>query len=226
MTCLSVFSRFSRDVMTLSILAVPILVTFAPATARADDAPAAPAPTPIGPPAPALAGPAAVVELSADDGRATIERRVGTIGPSDMPLVETGVITVGQWEQACVAPCTVKLDTRYSYRVAGTGLVPTESFGLPHSADRVRVEAKMGSSTGRVAGALTTGLGIGAIAVGGLALVATPILDSEDIGSDGVRTGVLAGGIGAVAIGAIAVGLGAFLWFTNGSTASTRIASR
>ena len=209
------FARFSRDLMTLATLAVPIVVAIAPRTAEADEPPAAaPAPT------------AAVVQLDADDHRATIERRVGTQSPSGMPLLETGFFSVGQWQHECVAPCTLKLDTRYSYRVAGDGLVPTDSFSLPQSADRVRVDAKMGSSTGRIAGALTTGAGIAAIAVGGLALIASPILASEDVGSQGFRTGVLAGGVSAVSVGVIAVGIGAFLWLTNGSTAHTQIASR
>ncbi len=226
MTNLSLFTRISRDVMTLTLLAVPVLVTLAPATARADEpaaAPtAAPATAPIGPPVASTA----VVELAADDGRATIERRVGGMSPSALALVETGVLSVGQWEQACTSPCVQKLDTRYSYRIAGDGLVPTESFGLPHGGDRVRVEAKMGSATGRVAGVLTTGVGVGAMALGALALAATPILHSEDVGSEGLRTGVLAGGISAVSLGAVALGIGAYLWFTNGSTAHTQVASR
>ena len=159
---LPLFSRFSRDLMTLTALAGPVLVTIAPRTAHADE--------------PAAAR-ATVVQLDADDQRATIERRVGTQSPSGMPLLETGLFSVGQWEHACVAPCTLKLDTRYAYRVAGDGLVPTDSFELPHDADRVRVDAKMGSSTGRVAGVVTTGGGILAIAAGGLALIATPLLD-------------------------------------------------
>jgi len=71
MTCLSLFSRFSR------VLAVPLLVMLAPRTARADEAPRlppnVPAPvaaptTPVGPPAPAAGTPpATVVELSADE---------------------------------------------------------------------------------------------------------------------------------------------------------------
>lgn len=223
MSRLSLFSRFSRCVTTLGVVAVPVLVTLVPRAALADEIGPPPA---TAPPVPPAAAPAAVVELSADDGRATIERRVGTMSPAGMPLVETGIFTVGQWEHACVAPCTVKLDTRYAYRVAGDGLVPTESFGLPHTAERVRIDARMGSSTGRVTGVVSTVLGIGAIAAGGLALIATPILHSENIGSEGFRTGVLAGGIGAVSVGAIAVGIGTFLWLTNSSTAHTQIASR
>ena len=125
-----------------------------------------------------------------------------------------------------MAPCTVKVDPRYAYRVAGDGLVPTDSFTLPRSGEHVRVDARMGSSTGRLAGAVVTGGGIIAAGVGALALIATPILQSEDVGSEGFRTAVLAGGIGALSVGVIAVGVGTLLWLTNGSTARTQIASR
>ena len=216
MSSLTLFSRFSRDVMSLTVFAVPMLVAIAPRTAHADE----PAPLAVTPPA------AAVVQLDADDHRATIERRVGTQSPSGMPLLETGLFAVGQWEHACVSPCSLKLDTRYAYRVAGDGLVPTGSFSLPPNGDRVRVDARMGSSTGRVAGVVATGAGIVALGAGALALIATPILNSEDIGSEGFRTGVFAGGVGAVAVGAVAVALGAYLWLTNGSTARTQVASR
>jgi hypothetical protein len=231
--------------MTMAALAVPFAATLAPRTAHAEEttAPAsaaaplasgppvaaagvAPAPVVAAPaPSPSAPAPASLVELAADDSRATIERRVGTTTPSGMPLFETGLFAVGQWEHACVAPCAMKLDPRYAYRVAGDGLVPTESFALPRGDGRVRVDAKMGSSTGRVAGALTTGAGVAALALGGLALVATPILHSEDVGSQGFRTGVLAGGVGAVSVGVIAVGVGTLLWLTNGSSART-VASR
>lgn len=227
MKALVTFPRFFRDLTALTALAVPVLVAL-PRTAHADE-PAPPVtlspPASIGP-APASASPAAVVELSADDNRATIERRVGTASPSGMPLLETGLFSVGQWEHACVAPCTVKLDPRYAYRVAGDGLVPTDSFSLPHSADRVRVDAKMGSSTGRLVGAVSIGGGLLALAAGSVALVATPILRSEDVGSEGFRTGVLAGGIGAVSIGAIALGIGTLLWLDNNSSARPQVASR
>lgn len=243
MTRKTTFSRFSRDLMTLTVLAVPVLVAIVPRTAHADEpapegppvapaqaAAAAPVTAPAPPAAPAAATPTATptatVQLDADDGRATIERRVGTHGPSGMPLLETGLFSVGQWEHACVLPCTAKLDTRYSYRVAGDGLVPTDSFSLPRGGDRVRVDAKMGSSTGRLAGIAVTSGGILAMGAGALALVATPILASEDVGSEGFRTGVLAGGIGALSVGVIAVGVGTLLWLTNNSTARTQVASR
>jgi hypothetical protein len=143
-----------------------------------------------------------------------------------MPLLETGLFSVGQWEHACIAPCTTRLDTRYAYRVAGDGLVPTDSFSLPRNGERVRVDAKMGSSTGRLAGVGLTAGGVLAMGAGALALIATPILASEEVGSEGFRTGVLAGGVGALSVGVIAVGVGTLLWLTNDSTARTQIASR
>ncbi|MBX3208212.1 MAG: hypothetical protein KF764_24405 [Labilithrix sp.] len=185
--------------------------------------PALPAPTPA-PSAPSAApsAPAAseapIVELSADDGRATIERRASTSSPT-VPLLETGVLAMGHWEHACVAPCQMRLDPRFAYRVAGDGLVPSDSFALPRGQDRVRVDARMGSSVGRVVGVLATAGGLLAMAGGGLALAATPILESEDVGSKGFRTGVLAGGIGAVSIGAVSAAVGLFLWLSNGSSA-------
>jgi hypothetical protein len=232
----STLVRFSRDLMMLGAFAVPVLAAMTPRTARADEpAPAGP-PAPVAPSSPAAPAPVSapgasapastVVQLDADDHRATIERRVGTQSPSGMPLLETGLFSVGQWEHACVSPCTAKLDARYAYRVAGDGLVPTDSFSLPRSGDRVRIDARMGSSTGRLAGVALTGGGILALGAGALALVATPILHSEDVGSEGFRTGVLAGGVGAVSLGAIAVGVGTLLWLTNGSTAHAQVASR
>ncbi len=197
---------------------VAALVLTATTAARAEGPDAAPSPSAAAE-VPRPAPDAPVVELSADDGRAKIERRTATTSPT-VPLLETGVFSVGIWEHACVAPCQLRLDPRYAYRVSGDGLVPTDSFSLPRGQDRVRVDAKMGSSTGRVLGALATAGGLASMVAGGLALAATPILESEDVGSEGFRTGVLAGGIGAVSVGAVSTAIGLLLWFSNGSMAN------
>jgi hypothetical protein len=186
------------------------LASFSFAAAAHADEPSGPAPS----------GP--VVELSADESNATIEKRVGTTGPSGLGIVETGVLSVGQWQHACVAPCQMRLDPNYSYRVSGDGLVPTSSFTIPREGDHVRVDATMGSSPARVGGMLLTGGGLLALAAGGAAMIATPILESEDVGSKGFRTGVLAGGIGALSVGAIATTIGLFMWLSNGSSAHTQ----
>ena len=86
----------------------------------------------------------------------------------------------------------------------------------------MRVDARMGSSPARVGGMLITGGGVLALAAGAAALIATPILESEDVGSKGFRSGVLAGGIGALSVGAIATTIGLFMWLSNGSSAHTQ----
>ncbi len=169
------------------------------------------------PPPPPVMG--TYVELHASDGRAVIERRVGTSSYSGLPLAESGLLSVGHWQHACVAPCRLRLDPRYTYRVAGDGLVASDSFALPEGKDRVRVDAQMGSSTGRVVGILLTGAGALGIAAGGAALAVSPILASEEVGSQGFRTGVLAGGIGVLGAGLLTAGVGLYLWITNGSSA-------
>ena len=166
--------------------------------------------------------PGPVVELSADEGPATIEKRTGTSAATGLGPFETGVMSLGHWQEVCVAPCQVRLDPNASYRVAGDGYVPTHSFILPRNEDKVRVDAKLGSSPARISGILLTAGGVASLVAGGLALAATPILQSEDVGSEGFRTAVLAGGVGAVSVGAIALTTGLFLWLSNGSSAHTQ----
>jgi hypothetical protein len=172
--------------------------------------------------------PKVAVELNADDTRATIERRVATTSVPGIAVLETGVLSLGHWEHTCVSPCDgVKLDPRYTYRVAGDGLVPTDGFSVSKDTDHVKVDAKMGSSTGRVVGAVSA-VGGGLLILGGaVALAASPILASEDVGSKGFRSAVLVGGVGAVSVGAIAATVGLFLWLSNGSSAHTeKVASK
>ena len=64
---------------------------------------------------------------------ATIERR-GNTTSTTLPVVEMG-LSMGHWEHACVAPCELRLDPKYAYRVGGDGLVPTNTFALPRGAD-------------------------------------------------------------------------------------------
>jgi hypothetical protein len=158
------------------------------------------------------------VELVSNDEHATIERRLGTFQLSGLPFVDASFSAVGHWEEACIAPCDVKLDPHYSYRVAGDGLTPSRSFGLPRDRDRVRLSAEMGSSSGRLGGFVLTGIGVGSALLGGAALIASPILESQDAGSKGFRSVVLAGGVIFLAAGVVEMGLGLYLWATNGST--------
>ena len=104
MTSLTLFSRFSRCVMTLGVLADEIGPPAAPEHASAP-----------------AAAPATVVELASDDARATIERRVGTLSPSGIPLLETGV-------------------SAHVYDTTATTYEPVMSFGA--SSFSLKLEAK------------------------------------------------------------------------------------
>jgi hypothetical protein len=175
-----------------------------------------PSPAPVPPPAPTAK--TVTVQLQSNDEHATIERRVGTIQLSGLPFTDTSFAAVGHWEEECIAPCEVKLDPHHSYRVAGDGLTPTRSFALPRDKDSVRLSAEMGSSMARFAGLALSAIGAGTTFLGGAALVASPILESQDVGSKGFRSAVLAGGAIFLAAGVLEMGMGLYLWATNGST--------
>ncbi len=203
------------------IAASPLLVLAFASSAYADEPAVAPAAaTPVAAPAPSA--PLPTVELRADDEHATIERRLGTSTYSGVPFADVSVASIATWQQACVAPCQIQLDPHFTYRVAGDGLVPSSSFALPRSGDHVRVDAKMGSQTGRLLGIGLTGIGALGVAAGGLALGASPILESQDVGSKGFRTAVLAGGVTVLAAGIVTGITGLYLWLSNGSSATPR----
>ena len=110
---------------------------------------------------------AVTVELHADDAHATIERRTEAKGLSAFPIKDASLASIATWESACVAPCALRLDARYSYRIAGEGLVPSDVFTLPQDRDHLRLDAKMGSALGRVGGWILTGAGAAGVLLGG-----------------------------------------------------------
>jgi hypothetical protein len=187
-----------RSLRGVLALALPFAFAFMSApSARADESPQ--------------------IVLSADVQDAALERRVATVSPLGPAAAETGVLGVAQWERVCVAPCGLRVDPRYAYRVSGDGLVPTAAFSVPRSVARVDVDAKLGSSPWRVGGAVASGVGVLGILAGGAALGVSPVLASEDVGSQGFRTAVVAGGAGALALGALTLGAGLYAFFTNAS---------
>ena len=64
----------------------------------------------------------------------------------------------------CQAPCNVRVDSSYVYRVAGPGYTSTGTFQV--SGDAVRIQAHMGSMAQLVVGWLLFGGGLGVGAVG------------------------------------------------------------
>lgn len=158
------------------------------------------------------------VELRANETTATLERRTGTSTLYGLPLPDLSIGGVSQWQTACVAPCSVPLSAHYIYRVSGDGRVPTSSFTLPRGRDRVTVDADLGRASGRIAGLGFLATGVGAMVLGGAALVASPILSANEVGSAGFRTTVLSGGVAVTSIGAVLVAVGVTLWLTNESS--------
>jgi hypothetical protein len=171
------------------------------------------------PGAAAAPGPRPVtVVLRADDPHAMIERQKEVESYAGLPLKDASLFSIGTWEPACVTPCATKLDPRFSYRVAGDGLVPSESFTLPQDADHLKLDAKMGSSMGRIGGGVLAVGGAAGVLLGAAALIATPILESQNAGSASLRTGVLAGGVVVSGAGVVALIAGVWLWLHNDTT--------
>lgn len=164
------------------------------------------------------ASPGPTVELRANETTATLERRTGTSTLSGLPWPDLSIGGVSQWQTACVAPCSVPLSAQYTYRVSGDGRVPTSSFTLPRGRDHVTVDADLGKSSGRIAGLGFLATGVGAMVLGGAALVASPVLSANDVGSTGFRTTVLSGGVAVTSVGAVLVAVGVTLWLTNASS--------
>jgi len=181
---------------------------FADDAARAPDAPLAPV----------------RVVLRADSPRATIEKRASLETYAGLPIKDAAIFGISTWTPECTAPCDVKLDPKYTYRVAGEGLVPSDSFVLPHDGGPVVMDARMGTAVGRLGGVGLSALGAGGLVLGATAMAVTPILANDDVGTSAVRTGVLASGVAVTALGAIVLGAGIWLWTHNETTVRSEAA--
>jgi hypothetical protein len=169
-------------------------------------------------PAPVPSDPSPTVTLHASESGARLEKRTQTQTYGGLPFKDATLFGVATWEPACAAPCGTKLDPRFAYRVAGEGLVPSDAFALPAGRDNLAVDARMGSSTQRLAGIGLSGAGALGLLLGGAALVAVPILDDANVGDKTLRTGVLTGGLIFAGAGAIALVSGLWLWLASDTT--------
>ena len=137
----------------------------------------APAPIVVAPPLANLEAPGVLVTLAGGDG-VHLERVTGTEtggawggsgwGGSGWGGSGRGTVNV-LYGAVCEAPCNVRVDSSYVYRVAGPGYTSTRTFQI--SGDAVRIDAHMGSMAQRVFGwvLLGAGLGVGTVGVvGGL----------------------------------------------------------
>jgi hypothetical protein len=178
--------------------------------ARADDAPTVLA-------ADVPAGEVTVV-LHADTPRATIERREKVETYAGIPIKDAAIAGVATWTPECTAPCQTKLDSKYTYRIAGDGLVPSDSFVLPRDRGPLVMDATMGNATGRLGGLGLAAAGAGGLVLGAAALAVSPILAQDNVGTPAVRSGVLVSGIAVTTLGALVFGAGLWLWNHNETT--------
>jgi hypothetical protein len=155
------------------------------------------------------------VILRADDPHATLERRTKVETYAGLPLKDATIAGVATWTPECIAPCEARLDPKFTYRVAGDGLVPSDAFVLPRDGDPLVVDATMGSAYGRLGGLALSGAGAGGLVLGVTALALTPILVQDDVGSPALRSGVLVSGIAVTALSAFVLGAGLWLWTHN-----------
>jgi len=153
--------------------------------------------------------------LRADDPHATLERRAKVETYAGLPLKDATIAGVATWTPECTAPCRVQLDPKYTYRIAGAGLVPSDSFTLPRDGNPLVVDARMGSAYGRLGGLALSGAGAAGVILGGTAVAVSPILAHDDIGTPTVRSGVLISGIALTALSAFVLGAGIWLWTHN-----------
>ena len=162
------------------------------------------------------------VPARADDPATTPEEagpRVELSVPMAPGLPELQRRSAGSpWQPACEAPCGMRLDPQYEYRIGGRGVVTSDSFRLPPD-DAVHVRAKVGSS-------VLWGIGTGAIvfgalfAAGGGAVLLLP--DRADASGDDKSSKVVVG-VGCLVMGILTAGLGVFLheWMDTTVTVST-----
>jgi hypothetical protein len=184
--------------LILSSLALSMLTA---TPARADDAA----------PAHAEAAPVTVV-LRANTPRATLERRDSIATYAGVPIKDAAIFGLATWSPACTAPCEAALDPKYTYRIGGDGLVPSDSFVLPHDGSKLVMDAKMGSAAERVSGLGLSVMGAGGLVLGATALAISPILAADDVGSSTARAAVLGSGIAVTALSATVFGVGLYLW--------------
>lgn len=96
------------------------------------------------------------VVVRANVSGATLQQRAGE---THEPIFG-GEMRIIRWRQLCVAPCTVRLDPVYAYRMEAPGRVASSEFRFSEGADQGQVQYSAGSSAAQFGGIAITGLGV------------------------------------------------------------------
>ena len=191
----------------------------------ADIQPAAPSQPP--PPSRPADPPSVEISFEADPSRAVLQRYVGS-GNVSVDYVTPYGVTVGSgdgelslYRDVCSSPCNQRVPADGRYRVAGEGLVATDSFTL-HPDEHNRITASLSSKGKRTAGKYLTITAILPTLVGGILLGVAPA-ESSVAPCDGCvnlqASMYLWGGIIA-GVGVTMLTVGIVLWATSGSSAA------
>jgi hypothetical protein len=171
--------------------------------------------------------PTVEVSFESDDSHATLQRYVGS-GEVTVDYVTAYGTTLGSgdgemamYRDVCVASCTERIPAGGRFRVAGQGLIPTDSFVL-HSNESNQITASMSSRGKRRAGQYLTLFGAAPTLIGAGLLVAAPGSSSVAACNGCVNLQAslfLWGGI-VTGVGVTMLVVGIVLWATSGSTAT------
>ena len=146
--------------------------------------------TPPAPP-PDLTHPLVELRIPKATGLPTLERR-----------------TDNEWQQTpCVLPCTLRLDTTAQYRISGDGVVDSDPFFVPPSADRVRLDVSTAPTMLRDMGTVFMVSGLVFVAGGG----STLLWPQDAHASSDDKTSKVVVGVGCLSIGVLTAALGVFL---------------
>jgi hypothetical protein len=116
------------------------------------------------------------------------------------------------WTQTpCVMPCTLRLDPAREYRISGDGVVDSEPFRLPPSADRAKVDVSPGSTLVRGIGTYLTIGGVLFAGAGGAVL----LWPRDEHASSDAATSKVVVGAGCLAMGVLAAAIGLVIHATS-----------
>ena len=118
--------------------------------------------------------------IDATNPNVTIVQRVAATMMQGMSAYGSFAAGIEQWTEVCTAPCGEVVDPKGAYKVIGVGVVPTETFRLPHSEQEVRLKVDAGSPGIRTLGYSLDVVGGVSMALGGSFLLSNALISSTE----------------------------------------------
>ncbi len=148
---------------------------------------------------------------------------VHLVGSETAELQQDTVGDHKHWITVCTAPCDKAVPSAFSYRVGGEGIRNSRVFSLhPANGSRETIDVDEGSKAGFVLGIVGASVGVLAVSIGLIVVLASSITASFDGGESpdrsGQQTGFAIMGIGLAGVigGAVAIATNARTKVTEG----------